>query len=44
VLPGSYVNISYTVERGVNWMEAVQVVRQAEEECPFDPVPDDGHL
>ena len=44
VLPGSYINVRYRVERGVNWMEAVQVVHQVEEASPFDPVLDDGHL
>ena len=44
VLPGSYVNVRYHVDRGVNRMEAVQIVRFAEEESPFQPVPDDGHL
>jgi hypothetical protein len=44
VLPGSYVNVHYRVVQGVNRMEAVQVVRVPEDECPFDPVPDDGHL
>ncbi len=44
VLAGSFVNVRYRVEGGVNRMEAVQVVRLAEDEFPFDPVPDDGHL
>jgi hypothetical protein len=44
VQPGSYVNVRYHNERGVNLMDAVQVVRLAEEEAPFDPVPHDGHL
>lgn len=44
VPPGSYVNVRYRVEHGVNRMEAVQVVRLSEDECPFDPVSDDGHL
>jgi hypothetical protein len=44
VPPGSYVNVSYHVARGVNRMEAVQIVRQPEEESPFDPLLDDGHL
>jgi len=44
VLPGSYVNVRYRQERGINWMEAVQVVRLAEDRSPFDPVLDDGHL
>jgi hypothetical protein len=44
VLPGSFVNVRYSEERGVNWMHAVQVVRLNEDDPPFDPVPDDGHL
>ena len=44
VLPGSYVNIKYREERGRKWMEAVQVVRMAEDRAPFDPILDDGHL
>jgi hypothetical protein len=44
VLPGSYVNVSYRRVLGVNRMEAVQVIRFAEDDCPFDPIVDDGHL
>jgi hypothetical protein len=44
VLPGSYVNIRYAIERGINWMEAVQLVREPPQASPFDPVPDDGHV
>jgi hypothetical protein len=44
VPPGSFVNVRYRKERGVNWIHAVQIVRLAEEEPPFDRVPDDGHL
>lgn len=44
VPPGSYVNVKYRVEEGINRMEAVQVVRFVEDQSPFDPVPDDGHL
>ena len=44
VPPGSYVNVQYRRERGVNRMEAVQIVRLAEDQSPFDPIPDDGHL
>ena len=44
VLPGSYVNVRYHVERGVNRMEAIQIVRTPEEKYPFEPVLDDGHL
>ena len=44
VPPGSYVNVRYHIERGVNRMVAIQIVRQPEEEAPFDPILDDGHL
>jgi hypothetical protein len=44
VLPGSYVNVRYREERGRKWMEAVQVVKTAEDQSPFDPILDDGHL
>jgi hypothetical protein len=44
VLPGSYVNIKFAIERGFNLMEAVQVVREPSQEAPFDAIPDDGHL
>ena len=44
VPPGSLVNVRYHEERGIYWMHAVQVVRLNEEDPPFDPVPDDGHL
>ena len=44
VPPGSDVNVRYRVEGSVNRMEAVQVVRFAEDQSPFDPVLDDGHL
>ena len=44
VLPGSYVNVRYRRERGINWMEAVQLVHSAQEKSPFDPIPDDEHL
>ncbi len=44
ILPGSYVNVRFAKRRGVNWMEAVQLVREPLQESPFDPIPDDGHL
>jgi hypothetical protein len=44
VLPGSYANIKYSIERGINWMEAIQLVREPSLESPFDPIRDDGHL
>jgi hypothetical protein len=44
LLPGSYVNVRVRVERNVNVMEAVQLVREPAQKAPFDRVPDDGHL
>ena len=44
VLPGSYVNIKYLIDRGINWMEAIQLVQEPSLKSPFDPVPDDGHV
>jgi hypothetical protein len=45
VIPGTRVNVRYERRLGRNWMEAIQVVQEPpEEEPPFDPVPDDGHL
>src|SRR5271169_1836934 len=45
VVPGTYVNVRFREWRGRKWMEAIQLVREpSEEESPFDPVPDDGHL
>jgi hypothetical protein len=44
VPPGSYVNISYREDRGIKWIEAVQIVRPAEDRSPFRPILDDGHL
>ncbi len=44
VPPGSYVNVKYSIERGLNMMEAVQIVTEPGQDSPFDPIPDDGHL
>lgn len=44
VPPGSRVNVRYRAERGQKWMQAIQLLKLAEDERPFDPVPDDGHL
>jgi hypothetical protein len=44
ILPGSYVNVKYLIDRGINWIEAVQLVREPPQESPFDPILDDGHL
>lgn len=42
VLPGSYVNVKFAIERGSNWMAAVQLVRGPQQGSPFDPITDDG--
>jgi hypothetical protein len=44
VIPETYVNVRYHERRGRNWLEAIQLVREPQEEPPFRPVPDDGHL
>jgi hypothetical protein len=44
VLPGSYVNIKFAIERGFNLTEAVQLIGEPSQESPFDPIPDDSHL
>lgn len=45
VLPGSYVSVRYWEERRRKLMSAIQLVREPpEEEPPFKPVLDDGHL
>jgi len=44
IIPGSYVNVRYREESGRKLMTAIQLLRLAEDECPFDPIPDDGHL
>jgi hypothetical protein len=44
VVPGSYVNLRSHVERSVNMLDAVQLVRQPVEKAPFSPVPDDAPL
>jgi hypothetical protein len=38
ILPDSIVKVRYRVERGINWMEAVQVVQEPAEKCPFEPM------
>jgi hypothetical protein len=44
VVPGTNVNVRYERRLGVNWMQAIQLIREPpEDESPFDPVPD-GHL
>jgi hypothetical protein len=40
ILPGSVVRVRYHEGDGVRWMEAVQIVRLAEDQLPFDPVED----
>jgi hypothetical protein len=45
VLPGTYVNVRYREQRQRKLIEAIQLVRlPPEEESPFRPVLDDGHL
>ena len=44
LLPGSRVNVSFVVEQKINRLQAVQVVDESGQSCPFDPVPDDGRL
>jgi hypothetical protein len=45
VLPGTYVNVRYIEYRQRKLMEAIQLVQlPPEEEPPFRPVLDDGHL
>jgi hypothetical protein len=44
VIPGTYVYVRYSERQKRKLMEAIQLVREPEEELPFDPVPDDGHL
>ena len=43
VPPGSYVNVRYHEHRGRKLMEGIQLVREPDEETPFDPIQDDGH-
>ena len=42
--PGAQVNVRYQIEKGINWMTAIQIVCSTGEEPPFDPITDDGHL
>jgi hypothetical protein len=45
VVPETYVYVRYHERRGRKWMEAIQLVREPEEEPPpFGPILDDGHL
>ncbi len=45
LLPGTYVNLRYSERQQCKLMEAIQLVRlPPEEESPFRPVLDDGHL
>jgi hypothetical protein len=44
VLPDSVVKIKYRVQKGINWMEAIQLVQEPPQESPFDPILGDGHL
>ena len=44
VLPGSFVYVRYREHLGRKLIDAIQLVREPEEDPPFDPVLDDGHL
>jgi hypothetical protein len=44
VVPGSYVNVRYSEHQKRKLMQAIQLVREPEEEPPFRPILDDGHL
>jgi hypothetical protein len=44
VIPGAYAYVRYSEHQKRKLMEAIQLVREPDEEPPFDPVPDDGHL
>jgi hypothetical protein len=45
LLPGTDVNVCYERRLARNWMDAIQLVKEPpEEEPPFRPVLDDGHL
>ena len=45
VRPGTYVNVRFSENQRRKLMEAIQLVREPpEEESPFRPVLDDGHL
>lgn len=39
--PGSVVRVRYYEEAGTRWMDAVQIVRLATDQAPFDPVAED---
>jgi hypothetical protein len=41
VLPGSVVKIKFHTIGRIQYMEAVQLVREPPPDSPFDPVPDD---
>ncbi len=38
-LAGDYVRVKYLEKGGIKKMDAVQIVEQAADDCPFDPVP-----
>jgi hypothetical protein len=44
VVPGTCVYVRYHEHRGRKLMEAIQLIREPEDESPFDPIMDDGHL
>jgi hypothetical protein len=43
VIPGTYVNVRYSDHQKRILLEAIQLVREPEEEPPFLPILDDGH-
>jgi hypothetical protein len=44
IVPGTYVNVRYSEHQKRKLLEAIQLVREPEEEPPFRPIPEDGHL
>jgi hypothetical protein len=38
VLPKSVINVRYHLEDGIRKIDAVQIVHEAEPDCPFEPV------
>ena len=44
ILPGAYVMVRYAERQRRRLMDAIQLLKEPEEEPPFLPVLDDGHL
>ncbi len=44
VMPDPYVYVRYTDQDRRKWMEAIQLVKEPEEEAPFSPVLADARL